>query len=204
MLGACQHDWLVRGLHESPATWKIVLTPVSMNKTIKTWDSWSRFSKEREDLLESIKDVPNVIFISGDVHSGGAIDDGSHSGRIEVATPHANMPTTWVNTFCKPEHGDTLVSRPGSWTIGGSYDPILDVRPLQCGSRFYPDDTKTDGLPAQVYPLDGKNNPGYTWITATRTTLQLAVHDARGKVKRGVNAAGVATDLSLTLSAASH
>jgi phosphodiesterase/alkaline phosphatase D-like protein len=39
MLGACQHAWLVDGLHRSKATWKIVLSPVPLNPTMKTWDA---------------------------------------------------------------------------------------------------------------------------------------------------------------------
>jgi alkaline phosphatase D len=200
MLGSCQHQWLVNALHASTALWKVVLSPVPINATIKPWDSWSMFAVERNAVLQAIADVPNVVFVSGDVHTGGAIDDGTHSGRPEVSTPHANMPFTWVNTFCRVEnHNTVLESRPGSWTIGGLYDPILGYHPLQCLAKYFNDNMKTDGIPVPVYPLDGRNNPGYTWITATRTQIQLTVRDIGGNVKQGFVADGSSAPMSLTL-----
>ena len=200
MLGTCQHQWLVNALHQSKALWKVVLSPVPINATIKPWDSWSMFPVERAALLQAIADVPNLVFVSGDVHTGGAIDDGTHSGRPEVSTPHANMPFVWVNTFCRVEDKNTvLVSRPGSWTIGGLYDPILGFKPLQCLAKYFKNDMKTDGMPVPVYPLDGRNNPGYTWITATKTSLQLTVRGVDGNVKQGFTADGNAAQMMLTM-----
>jgi alkaline phosphatase D len=200
MLGTCQHQWLVNALHQSKALWKVVLSPVPINATIKPWDSWSMFPVERDALLQAIADVPNIVFVSGDVHTGGAIDDGTHSGRPEVSTPHANMPFTWVNTFCRVEDkGTVLVSRPGSWTIGGLYDPILGYEPLQCLGKYFKDNMKTDGIPVPVYPLDGRKNPGYTWITATKTSLELTVHGIDGSVKQGYTADGNATQMVLSM-----
>jgi alkaline phosphatase D len=198
MLGKCQHDWLVAGLRKSKALWKVILTPDPINATMKTWDAWSHFPAERAALLEEIADVPHVVFVSGDVHTGGAIDDGTHSGRPEVATPHANMPADWVNTYCRVNDG-VLVSRPGAWTIGGAVDPIIGVRPMNCLRRTFPDDFPTDGLPALVYPLDGKNNPGYVWIEATPSALTIDVRDDDGNVKQGIVADRSAAALELKM-----
>jgi alkaline phosphatase D len=198
MLGTCQHNWLIAGLHASKALWKIVLSPVPLNPTMKTWDAWSHFGAERTALLAAIADVPNVVFVTGDVHTGGAIDEGEHSGRPEVATPHANMPADWVNTYCRVQSG-VLVSRPGSWSIGGLVDPIIGVRPMNCLKRTFPDDYPTDGMPAPVYPLDGKRNPGYTWIEATPDSLTIDVRGTDGNVKQGVRADGSGAALQLKL-----
>lgn len=200
MLGPCQHDWLVDRLRNSKATWKIVLSPVPLNATMKTWDAWSLFSTERTSFLQAVSDVPNVVVISGDVHTGGAIDDGSHSGLPEVSTPHANMPSTWVNTYCRVENGTVLESRPGSWTIGGAVDPVIGVDPMKCLKNKYAEGFPTDGLPAAVYPLDGTNNPGYTWIEATPTSLSVTVRGVDGQVKQGVRADRSAAQLELRLS----
>jgi alkaline phosphatase D len=198
MLGACQHAWLVDGLHRSKATWKIVMSPVPLNPTMKPWDAWSHFPAERSALLDAIADVPNVVFISGDVHSGGAVDDGEHSGRPEVSVPHAGMPRTWVNTFCRVD-SDTLVSRPGAWTLGAAVDPDIGVEPLNCLARNFPDSFHTDGLPASVYPLDGHANPGYVWISATRQSLSVTIRDAGGNLKQGVRAGGAQVPMALEL-----
>jgi alkaline phosphatase D len=199
MLGTCQHNWLVNKLKKSKATWKIVLTPVPINATVKTWDSWSLFPTERSGLLDDIADVPNVVFISGDIHTGGAIDDGSHSGRPEVATPHANMPTGAVNTYCLLQAG-VLESRPGSWTIGGLVDPTIGVSPMSCLERTYKAGFPVNGMSAPVYPLDGKNNPGYTWISASTTALTITVRNVDGDVKQGYTASGDTLPLQLSFS----
>jgi hypothetical protein len=174
-----------------------------MNATMKTWDAWSFFVTERSALLAAIADVPNVVFVSGDVHTGGAVDDGTHSGRPEIATPHANMPVHWVDTYCRLVDLDTVLQvRPGSWTLGSLVNPILSHEPLECGSKTYPDNFPVDGLTAPVYPLDGRDNPGYVWIEATRSTLQLTVRDMNGTVKQGVDASGTTAALGLTFTAA--
>jgi alkaline phosphatase D len=201
MLGACQHAWLVDGLHASQATWKIVMSPTPLNATTKPWDGWRYYPVERDAFLAQIADVPNVVVVSGDIHSGGAVDEGEHSGRPEISTPHADMPDVWVNTFCRNEFRTTLMSRPGSWTIGGLLDPILDVHPLQCLAQIFPDDYPVDRLPAPVYPLDGRDNPGYVWIDVTRARVVLTVRDTAGHVKQGVRADGSAAALKLELRA---
>jgi alkaline phosphatase D len=198
MLGACQHAWLVDGLHRSKATWKIVLSPVPINPTMKPWDAWSHFPAERAALLAAIADVHDVVFVSGDVHSGGAVDDGEHSGRPEVSTPHAGMPPSWVNTFCRVDD-NTLVSRPGSWTLGAAVDPDIDVSPMNCLARNFSANFHTDGLQAAVYPLDGHANPGYTWISATKHSLSVTIRDTNGNVKQGVRADRTSTPMALEL-----
>jgi alkaline phosphatase D len=198
MLGACQHQWLVNGLHASTATWKVVLSPVPLNATMKTWDAWSMFPTERAALLAEVADVPNVVVLSGDVHSGGAIDDGSHSGLPEVSVPHADMPKTLVNTFCKVQSG-TLVTRPGAWTIGSILDPNVDVFPPNCLSQKFPKGISEDRWRADIYPLDGHGNPGYAWITATPDALTVSVLDSKGKVKKGAVAGNHPAQLVLQM-----
>ena len=127
-----------------------------------------------------------------------AVDEGEHSGLPEVSTPNANMPPTWVNTFCKDQDG-MLISRPGSWTIGSNLDPDVDVKPMNCLAKTFPDDYPVDRLVAPVYPLDGHENPGYTWIEATRTALTITVRDTAGHVKQGVLADLSAAPLMLSL-----
>ena len=38
----------------------------------------------------SVNQIKNVVFVSGDIHSGGAIDDGTYSERPELSVPLAN------------------------------------------------------------------------------------------------------------------
>ena len=88
-----QKPWLKQSLLQSTATWKFIVSTVAFNPTTKPYDSWGAFGTERQEILEFIRSnqVGGVIFISGDLHTGGAIDDGTHSGRPEISVPHTNL-----------------------------------------------------------------------------------------------------------------
>jgi alkaline phosphatase D len=104
-----QKDWLKDGLRNSTAKWKFVISSVPWNPTAKPRppDAWASYQTERNELLDYIDDnnIEGVIFFSGDLHSGGGIDDGTYSGLPEVAVPHSNM-----------DHGDS--GRLGNWSEG--------------------------------------------------------------------------------------
>lgn len=87
-----QVQWLLDGLKNSTATWKLIMTPSAMNDTLLKGDSWARFSYERDMLLNFIRDnkLGGVIFIAGDLH-GGALDNGHNAGVPSVVVPSANM-----------------------------------------------------------------------------------------------------------------
>jgi alkaline phosphatase D len=101
--------WIENALLTSTATWKFVISTVPFNATTKTegQDSWAGFQTERAELLNFIKqhNIQGVIFISGDLHSGGGIDDGTYSGLPEVSVPATNL-----------GNGDT--GAPGDWSQG--------------------------------------------------------------------------------------
>ena len=115
--------------------------------------------------------------MSGDVHSGGAIDDGTHATWPEISVPHANMPNNWINTFCEVfDHGKSARSQPGLWTIGTLVEPDFDAareadlrrRPAAAGAILvYP--------PRGVYASTGKGHPGYVRVDATPTSLSATV-----------------------------
>lgn len=87
-----QVKWLLDGLRNSTATWKLIMTPSAMNNTLLKGDSWARFSYERDMLLQFIRDnkIGGVIFIAGDLH-GGALDNGHNAGVPSVVVPSANL-----------------------------------------------------------------------------------------------------------------
>ncbi len=84
MLGPAQRRWLLDGLLESDATWKLVVSsvPLGMFTGGASSDSWSSanmfgyprpgrgFAWERDLILTTLRagTVPNVVFLSGDVH----------------------------------------------------------------------------------------------------------------------------------------
>ena len=82
MLGEKQLQWLLRGLTESSATWKVIVTtvPLSISKggsaSVPGNDGWAGgpgipgFERERQVIVDHIlsRRVKNVVFLAGDVH----------------------------------------------------------------------------------------------------------------------------------------
>jgi alkaline phosphatase D len=195
MLGECQLAWLIHGLQATPAVWKIILSPVPFNPGTKTWDAWSMFNdgpmSDRQRLLAAIhdNDIRNVVVISGDIHTGGAIDDGTHSGLPEVSSPHANLVKT-LNTYCQRQQPDgTLVSQPGTWTLGGLVDPNIGVVPPQCLGNAYAG-IRIGPVANAPVPLDGHGAPGFVRVDATAATASLQILDDQGQPRTGFRADG--------------
>jgi alkaline phosphatase D len=82
MLGEGQLQWLLRGITESTATWKVIVTsvPLSVSKgggaSIPGNDGWAGgpdgtgFERERQVIVDTILGgrIKNVVFLAGDVH----------------------------------------------------------------------------------------------------------------------------------------
>ena len=85
MLGAAQKRWLLDGVGGSTATWKFVISSVSLSvpKGGAARDSWSNanskgvpqeggtgFAVERDQILRKLRDrkVTNLVFLAADVH----------------------------------------------------------------------------------------------------------------------------------------
>ena len=82
MLGEKQLQWLLSGLSESTATWKVIVTtvPLSISKggsaDVSGNDGWAGgpgipgFERERQVIVNHIlgRKVKNVVFLAGDVH----------------------------------------------------------------------------------------------------------------------------------------
>jgi alkaline phosphatase D len=205
MLGSCQYAWLTQGLLASKSTWKIVLTPVPFNPTVKTWDAWGAFSAERARFVKFIQKngIRNLVFFSGDIHSGGALDDGTHSGWPEISVPHANMPDDWINTYCETFNGKASArSEPGLWTIGTLVEPDFDATtpPTCAGDPIAPGTTLVYPTPG-VYATSGKGSPGYVRIDASMTSLTATVIGFDGLVRSGSQADGTSAPMILQLTA---
>jgi alkaline phosphatase D len=204
MLGTCQYNWLTKGLASSKATWKIVLTPVPFNPTVKTWDAWGAFPKERSTFVSYIqkKGIKNLVFLSGDIHSGGAVDDGTHSTWPELAVPHANMPDDWINTFCTTFNQKASArSEPGLWTIGTLVEPDFDATPPTCmGVPIAPGTSLVYPTPG-VYATSGKGAAGYVRIDASTSSLTATVIGADGNTRAGTLADGTSAPMVVQLTA---
>jgi alkaline phosphatase D len=76
MLGAEQKNWLLRGLEQSTATFKVIASPVAWADGAKpnSVDTWSGFAAERDDIFSFVEDndLRGVILLSSDRHRSEA------------------------------------------------------------------------------------------------------------------------------------
>jgi alkaline phosphatase D len=200
MLGACQKKWLLDGLARSTATWKFIVSPVTFNPGTKPWDAWGAFAAERAELLDFIRErgITGTMVLSGDIHSGGALDDGANAGLPEASAPHANMPATWVDTYCRltPDDNGLLTSAPGTWTLGGFVEPNLPSHAC-LGTDYSKKRVAAAGTPP--YPLGGANSSGYLDVQVTADSVTVRVMDANGVLKAGYAADARPADMKLEL-----
>lgn len=70
MLGDEQLAWLLAGLSESTAQFKLILTSVPLDFGTTNNDHWPGFIVERDAILDHITEnqIPGVIFLTGDQH----------------------------------------------------------------------------------------------------------------------------------------
>lgn len=84
VLGEGQLNWLLTGLHDSPARWKVIGNQVIYSYlnwgfepgfTINL-DSWDGYPYEQNKIANHIKenDIENVVFVTGDTHSAWAFE----------------------------------------------------------------------------------------------------------------------------------
>ncbi|MCK5211081.1 sulfatase-like hydrolase/transferase [Candidatus Parcubacteria bacterium] len=112
-----QKEWLKDALWYSNARWKIIVTPVTWNPTTEKDDAWWDFRAERLELMAYLKSrgISGVIFVSADLHTGGAIDDGTYSGYPEMSVPDLNLGGAEV--ACRL-HNPGRESDCGNWSHG--------------------------------------------------------------------------------------
>ncbi|MCP9446976.1 MAG: alkaline phosphatase D family protein [Nitrospira sp.] len=82
MLGSAQLKWLLEGISQSTATWKVIATSVPLSvpkgggETVPGNDGWASgpdgtgFERERQVIVDTIlgKRLQNVVFLAGDIH----------------------------------------------------------------------------------------------------------------------------------------
>lgn len=84
MLGEEQLNWLLTGLQDSPARWKVIGNQVIYSYlnwgfepsfTINL-DSWDGYPYEQNKIADHIKSnqIENIVFVTGDTHSGWAFE----------------------------------------------------------------------------------------------------------------------------------
>jgi alkaline phosphatase D len=134
ILGETQMRWLIRGLKESKADWKViaqqvVVAPMDYGNG-ERMDSWGGYGDSRQRLLGEIEraGIPNVVFLTGDAHvfmmnllsaepQAFAADPAHRPAAIEYVGGSVTSPGTqrveadvqsrnaWNRQFNSAEHG---------------------------------------------------------------------------------------------------
>lgn len=164
MLGTQQKAWLKNSLkaaQENGITWKFLVSSSVWNTKSKTEDSWFLYQTEQNELITFIKDngIKNVVVLSGDLHSGGAIDDGSGTTSCsigwcipELSVPHTNL---YNQTTCTGSDKSC-----GTWSVG--FLPAKNGVTKISNAGFAHFTVTNTSLLMQVIREDGKINLSYS------------------------------------------
>lgn len=78
MIGHEQRQWLLQQLESSKARWNIIGNQVVLAHIVgfSNTDAWDGYPAERDRLLSAVqeKNLRNVVFLTGDIHSSSAAD----------------------------------------------------------------------------------------------------------------------------------
>ncbi len=134
ILGKKQLNWLLSGLKNSTADWKIIVSGVTFNKKYQEvlndllalpnllgvpmgsamMDGWAGYPLEQDSILNFIKEecINNVVVISGDSHTS-AIDDGTNAGLPEIMAANLHKSNSQIVWLIKNLLGVDC------WNVGG-------------------------------------------------------------------------------------
>ncbi|MSO58534.1 MAG: hypothetical protein EXQ77_05790 [Thermoleophilia bacterium] len=174
MLGSAQYAAFTAAIRASTATWKVVLNEVPMIQFYALpYDRWEGYAAERARLLADLVGVPNVVFLTTDMHA-------HLIGEIRTSTLEPEGPVSsgfWevvtgpvaTNTYAK-EIDHTLGS------VGtGDFVTSLFLKPSPPGGI---------GLPCAVTDAFG-----FAQVTVTKAKLTVAPRTASGKPVRELGGA---------------
>ncbi|MFE0255986.1 alkaline phosphatase D family protein [Streptomyces sp. NPDC059010] len=168
MLGAQQKQWLLDGLHDSPARWNLIASQIMMAETDllvgegKLWyyDAWDGYQVERNELMAEFADIRNPVVLSGDRHLTMISDLKADFADPDSAVVGAEFVGTSISSSGDRDHA----------AFHAEWDPRMPDNPhwklidAHCGYHLF--DISRDGIDAQVRIVDTVRQP-----TATHSTL---------------------------------
>ncbi|MFF2381862.1 alkaline phosphatase D family protein [Streptomyces sp. NPDC058108] len=152
MLGAAQRDWLLRGLHHSPARWNIVASQIMMAETDlqvgkgKLWyyDAWDGYQAERNALMREFTTVSNPVVLSGDRHYTMVSDL-----KKDFADPHSDVVgAEFVGTSISTGGDQDQAAFHTDWDARMPDNPHWKLIDAHRGYHLF--DIRRDGIDAQV------------------------------------------------------
>ncbi|WP_458243736.1 alkaline phosphatase D family protein [Streptomyces sp. MAI_2237] len=181
MLGAEQKQWLLDGLHDSPARWNLIASQIMMAETDlqvgdgKLWyyDAWDGYQVERNALLGEFADVRNPVVLSGDRHLTMISDL-----RTDYADPESDVVgAEFVGTSISSNGDQDQAAFHAQW------DPLLPDNPhwklIDAHRGYHLFDIDRHGIDAQVRVVDTVVRP----TAAASTLARLRVENGRPGVE---------------------
>ncbi|MEV7980514.1 alkaline phosphatase D family protein [Streptomyces sp. NPDC086519] len=173
MLGAGQKQWLLDGLHRSPARWNLVASQIMMAETDilpgdgKLWyyDAWDGYQAERNALLDEFASVRNPVVLSGDRHLTMISDL-----KKDFADPSSDVVgTEFVGTSISSNGDQDQAAFHAQWDPLKADNPHWKVIDAHRGYHLF--DIRRDGIDARVRVVDTVLKPQAT--ASTLATLRV-------------------------------
>ncbi|MFE1285212.1 alkaline phosphatase D family protein [Streptomyces sp. NPDC058751] len=181
MLGAAQKEWLLRGMHRSPARWNLVASQIMMAETDlqvgegKLWyyDAWDGYQAERNALMGEFADIRNPVVLTGDRHLTMISDL-----KADFADPESEVVgAEFVGTSIASGGDQDQVAFHKQW------DPRMPDNPhwkfIDAHRGYHLFDVRRDGIDAQVRVAETVLRPD----AASSVLARLRVDDGKPGVR---------------------
>lgn len=199
MLGATQMAWLRSELTASKAagaSWIFLVSPVTVDSTSKRAlnpylqlnantgrGSWGAYVRERNEIATHIDTLGlrNVVWITGDLHSGGACDS-THTGYVDATSvghlgaPEFSVPATNIydepvlpdSCNCDPDQPETAYVKTAACSLGTNYTGTWTPGVGSTAISYLSGD---DDIPSGYPYLQG--GPGFARFDVTSTQVRV-------------------------------
>jgi alkaline phosphatase D len=170
MLGARQKQWLLDGLHGSPAQWNLIASQIMMAETDlrigegKLWyyDAWDGYQAERNALLKQFRNVRNPVVLSGDRHLTMISDL-----KLDYAKPQsATVGAEFVGTSVSSNGDQDQAAFHKEWDARKPDNPHWKLIDAHRGYHLF--DIRRDRIDARVRVVDTVLEPRSTPSTLAR------------------------------------
>jgi alkaline phosphatase D len=174
MLGAEQKEWLLDGMHDSPARWNLVASQIMMAETDilpgegKLWyyDAWDGYQVERNALLDEFADVRNPVVLSGDRHLTMISDL-----KTDYSDPESEVVgAEFVGTSISSNGDQDQAAFHAQWDPLKADNPHWKLIDAHRGYHLF--DIRRDGIDAQVRVVDTVVQPQATPSTLARLRVE--------------------------------
>ncbi|MFI1567874.1 alkaline phosphatase D family protein [Streptomyces sp. NPDC020490] len=174
MLGAAQKQWLLDGLHGSPARWNLIASQIMMAETDlqvgegKLWyyDAWDGYQAERNALMREFADVRNPVVLSGDRHLTMISDL-----KEDFADPESDVVgAEFVGTSISSNGDQDQAAFHATWDPRMPDNPHWKLIDAHRGYHLF--DIRQDGIDAQVRVVDTVVRPQATPSTLARLRVE--------------------------------